>query len=68
MKMTTHTGTKPYKLFSFTAIYILNIYRMLYCGHTVMLDTGHTVLKKPLGFGYGKKNSGLKITEICFMF
>ncbi len=27
MRMTTHTGTKPYKLFSFPAIYTLSIYR-----------------------------------------
>jgi len=27
MEMTTLVGTKPYKLFSFTAIYTLNIYR-----------------------------------------
>lgn len=27
MKVTTHTGTKPYKLFSFPAIYTLDIYR-----------------------------------------
>ena len=27
MKVTALVGTKPYKLFSFTAIYTLNIYR-----------------------------------------
>ena len=26
MKVTTHTGTKPYKLFPFPAIYTLSIY------------------------------------------